>query len=282
MAHGSPGPNEYLGQQELADFSDVSRQVHLRERASLSSMLKPESWGVSVGSYATLANYGETAIEAADPQLLEQSLIDVPPPRRMHGYHGSAVSYPDYEKNREVFVSLTPTEYQLVPRDVKSLARATINKTLAVRPIHKPQTRPAAERSALHALTGKYNAIDTYVTETLEPDRKLLEKFQTAAQHPNLSLFGPEVSLRIALSTYERLLAEALEAVGSERQWSPEQFKIAKQASEWRILFMRGHNEHIGNFQKLTGMLYRYNGAKLAVFRSRMYQIKPHLKQTSE
>lgn len=253
-----------VGQEGLFDMEEAVRERPvLRERAALSRMLVPEVWGVSEDRYSRVTR---RMIEAADPDVLSEDLYNM----RYAGETG--VAYPGFD-GKEVLVSLTPAEYTLVSRNVPALGRASLNRTLAARP-DIAQSRGAAERSVVHTYEKKLMKMEEYLDGHLQSQRLMLKKFQKAQQHPGLSMFGPEVNLRMEIPTYRAAIDEAVVAMGAHRGLTHEQRGLVTKAIEWRILFMRQGNQHISNFGQLTNMLVAYNQSKQNVFRSRIHQLE--------
>lgn len=256
-----------VGQAALPGMPEMNiERPQLRERASLSRMLHPHVWGVEESMYASVT---PRMIDAAAPDTLSEDLFNM-------AYAGeTSVTYPGYD-GKDVKVSLTPAEYTSLSRNVPALGRASLNRTLASRP-DLPQSRGAAERSTLHTYEKKLMEMEEYLDGHLKSQHLMLKKFQKAQQHPGLSMFGPEVNLRMEIPTYRAAIDEAVVAMGAHRGLTHEQRGLVTKAIEWRILFMRQNNQHIVNFGQLTNMLVAYNQSKQNVFRSRIHQVEQAL-----
>lgn len=250
----------------------VQRVIRLAARASLSRLLQPEQWSLDQESFEGLT---PMAIEAAAPQQLAGGLVDVR--ARSEG----AVSYPDAVLQRDVWVSLSPQEYALVSKsplrqahqaEQRSLARSGINMFL-------PESRSRSSRAGAHTLESNLEQAGSYVQGVLEPRAILLARFVTAAEHPGLSQFGKESGFRMRMAEYQGAVDDMLRALGVHREWTQEQFELARKATQWRIVMDRTSNRHIENFRDLTRLLAAHNAAKLAVFRSKAFESRRLINQ---
>lgn len=261
-----------VGQEALFAVDELVRERPvMRERAALSRMLTSEAWGVSEDVYTGVTREW---LQAVEPKVLRKDLIGCDRPGK------STVTYPDHETRSDIRVSLTPAEYTLLPRNIDALGKASLNRTLAARPDIR-QSQGAAVRSVQHTFAHKYERIQAHMDNKLIPDQQLLEKFKQAGDNPGLSMFGQEVKLRIALTSYRQIMDDAITAIGSQRGGTYEQRQLATRACEWRILFERQGNKHIGYFKDLTDLLLEYNGVKQAVFKSRIMQLEKQLKPSN-
>ena len=250
-------------------------RLALRDRASLSRMLTPRAWGVSDATYSEVTT---RAIEAAEPENLRPDLINV------RAHHGASASYPDVETHRDVWVALAPVEYGLLARSPRALGRAATQRSLAKQPagqVFDETAQGRALRAADHTLQTKTERMTQYDANVLVPRSKLLGKFLVAAEHPGLSQFGKEVTHLMEMTTYRSIMDDMLLALGQQRNWgerSGNPQHIARLALEWRILFDRIGNRHIGNFHDLTQLMLDHNNAKHAVFRSKIHEARQEMR----
>lgn len=250
----------------------ADRKIVLAPRASLARLLQPSQWSVDQESFEGLT---PRAIEAADPRNFVPDLINVIP-----GSVG-AVSYPDAEQRRDIWVGLTPTEYTMVSRSPLRQARQAEQRSLAKGSAVAYQSgrMERSARAGAHSLESAVDRMTAYTHNVLEPRAVLLGKFATAVQYPGLSLFGSEIGFRMRMGEYQGMVDDMLQVLEVKRQWKPEQLSLARKAIYWRILMDRDDNRHIGNFQELTDLLALHNGAKLAAFRSKTHESRQLIRQ---
>lgn len=253
------------------DDSQQGRVVDLsRKRNSLARALDPGYRGLDTSDYCDIT---DEMRKAASPNQLVKSLVDVP--------DGSpaAVSYMPAGSHRYGNIAVTPEEYSLIPRNIESLSRAVHNTTLAARPLGDTHTN-AADRSVLHALTSKQHTLEAYMQDNLLRWSGLLGRFATAAQHPGLSVMGPEQSMRIQLETFRSIiLGNMLDAIKVQRNWSEDQYKLAERTIDSRMFIDREKNKHIKYFAGMVAMSRYYIGHKTALFNDRINQISKITKQ---
>lgn len=266
----------YQPQFEQADvvMPGPSRR-EFRDRASLARMLDPKVWGVTDDTYGQIT--GEM-IDLAQPDLFRADLIDVKPASN------GAVSYPDQASRRDVWVALEPREYIGITRNVRSLGTVAVQRSHAKRPeeMFDATQRERGQRAAVHVHEGRQKVMEAYVGNVLLPREQLLKKFLKAAQYPGLSQFGRELTFLQRLTSYREILDSSLRAVGTQRDWDSHQENLARRSTEWRILFDRANNHHIGNFIDLTQLLLDHNNAKLAVFKSRIFDTKRDIEKRTQ
>ena len=241
-------------------------------RRSLAGLLTPDMLGVEVHAYADVLR--PDYLERAAPEQFFADLVDVP------GTGKSAVSYPDAEVRRPVYVALSPREYAVLPRHTRKMGDAVHNKTVAAR--NDSERYAAAKRSERYAFAGKREAVETYIG-TLSAQRSVLHDLARDARGSNrgLSLEGGEIPLRQKFETFRSVILEdALDAVGVQRGWQDSSKKeTARRTIEARMVLLRQNNEHLRYFERLNSMLLAYNGAKQAVFRSRLHELNQRLVQ---
>lgn len=258
----------YQPQFEQADVAmPAPSRREFRDRASLARMLDPQIWGVTEATYGQITS---GMIDLAQPDLFKADLVDVKP-----GSQG-AVSYPDQDSRRDVWVALEPAEYIGITRNVRALGAVSVQRSHAKRPaeMFEPAQQQRGQRSAVHVHEGRQKVMEAYVGNVLLPREQLLKRFLVAAQYPGLSQFGRELTFLERMTSYRDILDSSLRAVGNQRQWDDQKERLARLSTEWRILFDRANNRHIGNFIDLTSLLLDHNSAKLAVFKSRIFDTK--------
>lgn len=265
----SPGEGRpYQPQFDQTDVTMPAPSVYeFRDRASLARMLQPKTWGVTEATYSQVTS---EMIEMAQPARFRPDLIDVKP------FSTGAVSYPDQLARRDIWVAMEPSEYVGITRNVRALGTVAVQRSHAKRPdemFDEPQ-RERGQRSALHVQESRQKVMEAYVGNVLLQREQLLKKFLTAAQYPGLSHFGRELTFLERMTSYRDILDSTLRAIGNQRQWDAHKENLARRATEWRILYDRTDNHHIGNFIDLTQLLFEHNGAKLAVFKSRIFDTK--------
>jgi hypothetical protein len=216
-------------------------------------------------------------LDLAAPVKLRVSLIGVPRDSLF------AVSYIPKNESKSVNITLTPTEYGLIIRDIPSLAKTAISNTLISRPARRDFTRDvdAARRAKVHALTGKKASMDTYLRGPLQNEEGLLRKFTEAAKCPDLWIML-EGEMREELGwILESVFGCMLTAIRYQRDWTPVEEDTAKRAIMKRLFFERQRGRHIQNWQGMLGLSLEYLSHRQALFGDRIAKASEEIDKQS-
>lgn len=77
----------------------------------------------------------------------------------------------------------------------------------------------------------------------------------------------------------EYVFGELFAALGHQRGWEPDQATLAKRALEATIFLDRNDNRHIGNFKRLLELCMNWNGHKLALTRTQLWQVRRYVRE---
>ena len=257
--------------QTPVDAPETPAIYQLKDRASLVSHLVPRFWGVKLDDFDE--SFTEQLVAGADPDNLRAYLIDVPP------HTTGAVSYTietSRRTRRDIWVALEPSEYTDVTRHVGRTGTAAAQSSQAKRPaeMFTEEQRARSQRAAVHRLDGRLGKMQAYLDNVLKPRDQLLGKFLKAAEYPNLSMFGKEVTLLGHLATYRGILDSSFRAIGNRLDWNERQALLASRSIAWRLAIDNEGHHNTDYFRELTQVLRDHNRAKAQAFLSRVVMTK--------
>ena len=261
------------GEQRLPGFRDMS------SRNAFARAATPEYMGLDPVDYDDI---DERMIELADPERLRSSLIFTPSSRINHFDFG--VTYVPDEERIPVRIALTPDEYSLIPRDVGSLSRAVVSRTLKLRvdKVDFMASNDAASRSGVHALEAKEKAMTDYIEGTLSPDINKVRWLREAVSHPGYWR-AREGDMRTTLRwVHDHLFKDIFVAIRHQRGWTPAQEDLARRAVNWRLYFDRNHNHHLKNWDDMLKLDLSYLGHKKGLFLDRVIAVQRTIEQIQE
>jgi hypothetical protein len=263
-----PTRPDISGQGELSGL-EGTQPISLSEQLSFVGALRyPTNWGVYP---IFLGEEQRHHMELMSPEKIRPSLIDVKnPPRR------TAVSMPDPETGRGIFIALTPQEYIFIARSPAAIGEEVLNRTLAARtPYENPEKSfVVGRRSQAHTAEGYIDKMDVYIKDTLEVDIKRLEEFREYVSNPQLRrLRGDNLKLRLEWIR-GHIFEDMIVAMRTQRRWTKGQEKMAREALDYRLFLDRDNNQYLHNWQEMFALAQEYTGYKWALFKTKQHQLR--------
>jgi hypothetical protein len=254
-----PGP----GQAEIPGFESRPGLVHV---------LTPEYMGLDPAEFADIT---PPLIELASPQNLRPSLIDVNPNGRSTvGYRPAGL--PGY---RQIWLAVTPVEFNATARHVEMLGKTALNKTLENHTREEQRTdevQAKAKRASVHAVESKLGSIETHIIDTSRRLR-LISSFLEMTQYPNLARGTVRTVRERFTALRDDVIDDMVLAIGNQREWTEAQSELAKRTIVKRTYLAEPRNERYHNFIEMLGLANEYNGHKLALFLSRRYDARKYI-----
>lgn len=230
----------------------------------------------------TFADIAPYHLAHVAPAFLFASLVGAGVVVDRDGRGKQAVMFPQ-ANGRLRPVALSLVERKLLPDHIEAYGRGAHRKTAdsQTRRIGLASYDTDAPRRAIgHALIPKIEELQTYKDTTLADQEKILKQFieGTTGRNVGLARMGTEGKLRLRASLlFEQILPDALDAIGDQRLWAPEQKKLAERTITARTVHFRGGNAHVGYANKVCRMLFDYNLIKQRVFENRIERAEAYL-----
>lgn len=266
-----PSGKQVYGQGALPGMEHPDK-FRLDSQVSFAWIMNPEQWSMNPADYSDIT---PQMTELMTPDNLRPSLIDV------SADSPCAVGYEVGLTRDFTRVALTPTEYGLISRNVGKLGEASVNKTLASRPMTPDfiGDELAAQRSGAHTIKGYIERMETYVGSTLEVDIERLKSFEEYVGHKNLRR-SKGINMRTDIEWIrEHIFGDTFVALRRQRNWTPEQEDFARRSLDKRLVLDRNYNRHINNWEEMLEFEQEYWGHKWALFKSKIWEAKQYVKQ---
>ena len=257
-----------VGQESFREIAEAVPQVRQpNARNTFAEVAKPEYFNLDPELYFDIT---PEMAAAADPVKLRPDLVDVhrSPKNRL------IVGYTPEGGNKTRYVPLFPYEYKLISRtdSPQRYGEVVVANTLAGKKSMLPSVERRNAEAQKHqddAVEAKWKGLASHLSTHLVPEIGMLDRLIEAAEHPGLQR-RREFDTRVAVSTVlEWLLPQVLEVVGRSRDWTDAKHDLAKRSIDYRLFFMRNHNQHLRNWVDMLKLLRDYDQEKANLFADR-------------
>ncbi len=266
---------QLIGQEVLEGMAPPQPERDLNSRNAFARAATPEYWGLNEADYQDVTGI---MISAAAPEKFRADLIAVG--RKVP----FSVSYTDEQTGRYRNVPLLPEEYTLIPRtmSVRRYGEVPVARTLAGKSSmlrSAEDLRDRAEQHSIEAIQAKFVSVDTYLRETLQPGKDRIERLLEAATNPGFWRMR-EGDMRMSMEQVRTfMIPDVLRVIGTARNWTDSQAKMAAKAVDYRLFFDRRRNRHIANWRGMLGLLQEYQQEKINLFGDRRGRLEGYLHQ---
>lgn len=213
------------------------------------------------------------AIQAANPSNLAKHLfgVRVIVNDRNKGVGKQAAMYQKPNGDWQA-VALSARERKLLKYNIQAYADAPYITTKASK-TYNPAHDPAAPvRAVYHLLDDSIvPKMETYVATLLERER-ILRQFDEALApgHYGLARMGNEATMRGNASIlFDQILPDALDAIGEQKQWTPEKAILAYATIIHRVTALDAHGKRDFKYTRaMVNVLRTHNIQKIRLFES--------------
>lgn len=223
--------------------------VELDARNALAHLLRPEIVGMRPEDYAEAS---PDILRYADVGRYAALLLDIGPDRP------TSLGYRSESEGRMIFTAATPTEYSLLAGNLYVLGNRASARVEAARQGKRGSLKEvdadAARRAGVHGVERQLEKTQKFVVNSLQPEQELIRRFREAAQNPGFAR-GKQIDLRIGLAEIqEGVIGKLFAALRAQRNWTPQQARLARMVTDRRIFIERHGNQHIGYFDNILAL----------------------------
>jgi len=215
----------------------------------------------------------EAAVQAAEPSKLIKHLVGrgVVVADRNKGVGKQAVMYKKIDGKWQA-VALSAKERRLFKYNIQAYADAPYIATKASDAYDAERDPAAPTRAVYHSLDDSIlPKMETYIKTLLGRDKILRQFYEALAPgRYGLARMGSEATMRGNASIlFDQILPDALDAIGDQKQWTPQQAKLAYATIMHRVTATdaRGKRDFVYT-RRLVNMLRTHNTQKIALFQN--------------
>lgn len=256
----------------------LARAETFRTQLSLSKVLTHEYQGLDLADFTEI---GQAEIDAADPFKLRTGLIGSSVKDHPHAIRFDSFDAQTNRAYRET-IALSAAEDDRVMRtdDPANYARRAYNSAMKQAVLlGDEKARVKAEGNALESVVSKHDRMAEYIDGTLRPEITRLTRFDEYARNfEKRRLQGRNFDIEL---TWLRqvIFGDMLTVIGTGREWSDQQRRVAGLAVDWRIFFDPQSRNRIRNFNAMNKLALEYYGLKLALFSDRKARASRYIRQ---
>jgi len=248
-------------------------EVTIEAANAIARALMPQYVGIRPEDYADIT---PDLVALADPSKFRASLIDIP----LNSEGG--LSYRSFEPRRTITVGATASEFTLLSGSLQTLGGRAVRRTEASRRragTLSDADRQASQRSGVHAVESRVDAMQRYLDLELEPEVALVQAVRKALKYPGFAhQLGDEGEVRQKITTVRtQVFGKLFEALGIQRQWTSAQQRLAERSLDRRLHIDRFGNKHLGDFDRMLALAEDRSGHLRAVTHSRMSQAHQYI-----
>ncbi len=258
------------GQLGLPDIRPPYDVLRLASRNSFSRAVTPEYHGLYADDYSDV---NQAQLDYVTLDFLHDSL---------HGVNKDApnsVPYFNPETKERTWIALNPQEYKQLSGNITTLGNRVVNNVLGSRPARNDFStdRAAAERGGVHAVSKELSKLQTYHTQTLNPQTATIRWLQKSADSPGYA-WKDGLSVRESMGVFQEIiLKDMLTAMREAGRWSPDKAAGIEKVIMYRQFFDRTNNQHITNWKHILGVADTYMGFKKALYRDKIARAEKYI-----
>ena len=256
-----PAPTSIVNEEGLVRPGGSRRGISLSARRAFGGAISPEYHGYVPAELAEVSDEDKALVT---PRRLNQALFAHKGP--------FVVSYVD-PKSKVRYVALNPEEYKIIPRNVRSLGKATVAQTLAANRANPNITEVygKAERSLDHMLEGQNESISKMI-KGFKHEHSRATGLMERTKWPGLAHMDDGDMRSLMAEVWALTFSNMVRVVSMQEGWEPEIVERADKALA-AYLLTGSQQERVTKWKEMLSLAKAYAKARIDLVSSRLADV---------